>query len=126
MCETYSAGAQGHLFYFLKKMIPIIEPNFLFITGDITNSKKKGGFEIGTYEYEWQMYHKILEYSDILNKNNGTFLWDLRGNHDCFMVPEWNSEYNYFKNYSRTKTRGFSFNYETSFGTYNFVGLDGW
>ncbi|ORX40365.1 hypothetical protein BCR36DRAFT_339944 [Piromyces finnis] len=125
MSDVFTKGAQGHLFYFLKKLIPIIEPNFLFITGDITNSKNLGGVKFGTHEVEWKMYHKILEYTGVLNKNNGTFLWDLRGNHDCFLVPEWNHQYNYFKDYSKTKTRGFSFNYETSFGSYSFIGLDG-
>jgi len=125
MSDYYTRGSQGHFYYFLKKLIPIIEPNFLFITGDITNSRINGMSTAGTIENEWKLYRKILESTDILNKNNGTFLWDLRGNHDCFMVPEWNSEYNYFKNYSKTQSRGFSFNYETSYGSYSFVGLDG-
>jgi len=123
MSDKYSKGAQGNLFYFLKKMIPVIDPNFLFITGDITDSVNGSG--VGTVEDDWKMYHKIIENTGVLNKNNGTFLWDLRGNHDCFMVPEWNSPYNYFKDYSKVKTRGFAFNYETSYGTYSFIGLDG-
>eukprot|EP00833_Pecoramyces_ruminatium_P002336 jgi/Orpsp1_1/1176368/evm.model.c7180000057332.1 len=104
-------------------MIPVIEPNFLFITGDITDSMK--GINIGTVENDWKMYRKIIETTGINDKNNGTFLWDLRGNHDCFMVPEWSSKYNYFKDYSQRKTRGFTFNYQTSYGTYSFAGLDG-
>jgi len=123
MSDKYTRGAQGHLYYLLKKMIPVIEPNFLFITGDITDSMK--GINIGTVENDWKMYRKIIETTGINDKNNGTFLWDLRGNHDCFMVPEWSSKYNYFKDYSQRKTRGFTFNYQTSYGTYSFAGLDG-
>ncbi|KAG4106578.1 Metallo-dependent phosphatase [Neocallimastix lanati (nom. inval.)] len=125
MSLDYNKGAQGHLLFFLKKMIPLLDPQFLFITGDIANSKKYGGMKVGTDENEWKMYHTILEKTDILQKNNGTFLWDLRGNHDCFMVPEWSSPYNYYRTYSKTKSRGFSFLYETSYGTYSFIGLDG-
>jgi len=124
MSDKYSRGAQGHLYYFLKKMIPIIDPNFLFITGDITDSLTKT-LTIATQKEDWIMYRKIIEDTGVNTKNNGTFLWDLRGNHDCFMVPEWSSEYNYFKDYSQTKTRGFSFTYDTDYGTYSFIGIDG-
>jgi len=125
MSDKYSRGAQGHLYYFLKKMIPIIDPNFLFITGDITDSLTTS-LEIATQEDDWIMYRKIIEDTGVTTRNNGTFLWDIRGNHDCFMVPDWSSEYNYFKDYSHTKSRGFSFNYDTDYGTYSFIGLDGW
>jgi len=124
MSDRHTKGAQGHLYYLLKKMIPIIEPNFLFITGDIADSISKN-MVIEATEDEWKMYRKIIESTGITTKNNGTFLWDLRGNHDCFKISEWSSPYNYFKDYSQTKTRGFTFNYETSYGTYSFVGLDG-
>ena len=124
MSEKFTKGAQGHLYYFLKKMIPIIDPSFLFITGDITDSLTST-LTIATQEEDWIMYQKIIETTGINTKNNGTFLWDLRGNHDCFMVPEWDSKYNYFKDYSQTKTRGFSFTYDTDYGTYSFIGVDG-
>ncbi|ORX50046.1 Metallo-dependent phosphatase [Piromyces finnis] len=124
MSSKYTRGSQGHLYYFFKKMIPIIDPNFLFITGDITDSLTKG-LSIKTLEEDWIMYRKIIEETGVDTKNNGTFLWDIRGNHDCFMIPEWDSEYNYYKDYSHTKTRGFSFNYNTDYGSYSFVGLDG-
>jgi len=124
MSDKYTSGAQGHLFYFFKKMIPIIDPNFLFITGDITDSYSKS-LHMGTSENEWIMYRNILEHTGVDSKNNGTFIWDVRGNHDCFMTPEWNCQYNYFKTYAHTKTRGFSFHYDTSYGTYSFVGLEG-
>ncbi|ORX63993.1 Metallo-dependent phosphatase [Anaeromyces robustus] len=124
MSDRYTKGAQGHLYYFLQKMIPILDPNFLFITGDITDSISKK-MSLETTEDEWKMYRKIIESTNITTKNNGTFLWDLRGNHDCFRISEWDSPYNYYKDYSHTKTRGFTFNYETSYGTYSFVGLDG-
>jgi len=121
--KKYTNGAQGHFYYFLKKMIPVIDPNFLFITGDMTDSQET--FYVGTVEDDWKMYRKIIENTGIANKNNGAFLWDLRGNHDCFLVPEWTSSYNYYKDYSKTKTRGFAFNYETPSGSYSFTGLDG-
>jgi len=124
MGESHTSGTQGHFLYFTEKILPIINPNFLFITGDITDSISKD-LKIGTVKEDWVMYRKIIDHTNIPTKNNGTFLWDMRGNHDCFMIPEWNSKYNYFKDYSHTKTRGFSFNYETSYGTYSFVGLDG-
>ncbi|OUM60560.1 hypothetical protein PIROE2DRAFT_63059 [Piromyces sp. E2] len=124
MSERYTRGAQGHFYYLLKKVIPMINPNFLFITGDITDSMKSL-LSIATQENDWIMYRKILDETGTSTKNNGTFVWDIRGNHDCFMVPEWKSEYNYFKEYSQTKTRGFSFSYDTNYGSYSFIGIDG-
>ncbi|ORX63992.1 hypothetical protein BCR32DRAFT_298247 [Anaeromyces robustus] len=125
MSKKYTKGTQGNFIFLLQKMIPIIEPNFLFITGDMTDSMSNGLTNIETIEDDWIMYRKIIESTGIDKKNNGTFLWDIRGNHDCFKVPEWNSKYNYFKDYSHTKTRGFTFNYEVANSTYSFVGLDG-
>jgi hypothetical protein len=60
-----------------------------------------------------------------LSRQNGTFWWDLRGNHDCFNVHGWNQSTNYFSSYGSSASAGFSLFLNKSFGNYLFLGIDG-
>lgn len=63
----------------------------------------------------------------MLTRNNASFWWDLRGNHDCFNVCGWDSPSNHFVNYSATRSPGFAFEYEPGAGAppFLFLGIDG-
>ncbi|KAH7025564.1 hypothetical protein BKA57DRAFT_480317 [Linnemannia elongata] len=65
-----------------------------------------------------------LEESGVLMKRNGTFWHDLRGNHDCFNVPSWDSKENMFADMSSSKSPGFMFDVRTGYGKYGFIGID--
>lgn len=102
----------------------MVEPAFVVVTGDLTDAKDKD--LVGSMQYlsEWNTYRDALEESGVLAKRNGTFWHDLRGNHDCFNVPDWNSKENMFADMSATKAPGFMFDVKTDYGKYGFIGID--
>lgn len=109
-----------HLRSYLTNVLPKISPSFVVVTGDLTDAKDK--FKVGSkqYEDEWQRYQDTLAEFNL----SSPFWLDLRGNHDCFNVPGWDSRVNYFAQYSSTKRENFVHHVETPFGKYAFIGID--
>ncbi|PVV05206.1 hypothetical protein BB560_000277 [Smittium megazygosporum] len=119
-----SAGGVMHLLHFLNSALPFISPRHLFITGDLTDGKDKN--KIGSQQYleEWVAYNNALKNFGLLERDNGEFLFDQRGNHDCFNIPSWNSSLNYYSEYSATKSQGYVLKTNLGYAQYCFVASD--
>ncbi|KAI1295983.1 Transmembrane protein 62 [Mortierella claussenii] len=122
--STFRKASTANFYTFLSTALPLIEPAFVVVTGDLTDAKDKQ--LVGSMQYmdEWNTYRDALEESGVLNKRNGTFWHDLRGNHDCFNVPGWDSQHNKFAAMSSTRAPGFMFDVKTDYGKYGFIGID--
>ncbi|KAG0210465.1 Transmembrane protein 62 [Mortierella sp. GBA30] len=122
--STFRKASTANFYTFLSTALPMVEPAFVVVTGDLTDAKDKQ--LVGSMQYisEWKTYRDALEESGVLTKRNGTFWHDLRGNHDCFNVPDWDSKENMFAGMSASKTPGFMFDVNTDYGKYGFIGID--
>ncbi|KAG0046616.1 Transmembrane protein 62 [Gryganskiella cystojenkinii] len=122
--SSFRKASTANFYTFLSTALPMVEPSFVVVTGDLTDAKDKQLVGSMQYMNEWVTYRDALEESGVLMKRNGTFWHDLRGNHDCFNVPDWNSKENMFADMSATKTPGFMFDVSTHYGKYGFIGID--
>ncbi|RKP07847.1 hypothetical protein THASP1DRAFT_16473, partial [Thamnocephalis sphaerospora] len=122
----HTVGGIAHLMHFLRTTLPLISPSMVVATGDLTDAKsevEKAGVQ---FEDEWQTYHRLLKESGALDKAGGQFWHDLRGNHDCFSVPDWSHRRNFYRKYGASPNRtGWAFDMQQSYGRYTFVAADG-
>ncbi|KAI9140240.1 hypothetical protein BKA69DRAFT_528911 [Paraphysoderma sedebokerense] len=117
-------GGHTHFLHFLKSVLPNISPQFVVVTGDLTDAKDRKKITSQQYKDEWVAYKKALEDSGVVYRKGGKFWFDMRGNHDCFNLPSWSSNENYYAEFSAAKKEGYSFTYTREFGNYTFVSLD--
>ncbi|KAF9119027.1 Transmembrane protein 62 [Mortierella sp. 14UC] len=122
--STFRKASTANFYTFLSTAIPLVEPAFVVVTGDLTDAKDKQLVGSMQYVNEWVTYRDALEESGVLTKRNGTFWHDLRGNHDCFNVPSWDSKENMFADLSASQSPGFMFDVRTGYGKYGFIGID--
>lgn len=101
----------------------IIKPKLVLVSGDITDSKTTDNTASRQYAEEWESYGKAAQASGID--------WiDLRGNHDCYQVPNYRHHFNFFRKHSPTGVAeqndqpSMSRDVVTSFGRYRFVLFD--
>ncbi|KAJ1674350.1 hypothetical protein EV182_003458, partial [Spiromyces aspiralis] len=118
-------GQYIHFLHFLSTAVPLISPRFVAATGDLTDGKDELRLASHQQFEEWSAYQAALRRSEIIDRNNGTFWFDQRGNHDCFNVPGWTSASNYYRDYGAIKRRGYHFDIEELFGKYSFIATDG-
>ncbi|KAJ1917383.1 hypothetical protein H4219_003250 [Mycoemilia scoparia] len=118
-------GQYIHFLHFLSTVVPLVSPRFVAATGDLTDGKdeKKLG-SLQQFE-EWSAYKKALKRANLLDRNDGAFWFDQRGNHDCFNVPGWASPSNFYREYGVIKKHGYHFDIEEKFGKYSFIATDG-
>ncbi|KAF9967914.1 Transmembrane protein 62 [Actinomortierella ambigua] len=122
--STFRKASTANFYTFLSTALPHINPSFVVVTGDLTDAKDKKLVGSTQYVEEWITYQDALEESGVLQKRNGTYWHDLRGNHDCFNVPDWDSDQNMYALMSATRTPGFMFDVKTNYGKYGFIGID--
>ncbi|KAG0240745.1 Metallo-dependent phosphatase-like protein [Mortierella sp. GBAus27b] len=122
--SAFRKASTSNFYTFLSTALPLVEPAFVVVTGDLTDAKDKQLVGSMQYMEEWSTYRDALEESGVLTKRNGTFWHDLRGNHDCFNVPNWDSNENFFSTMSSTRSPGFMFDVKTDYGKYAFIGID--
>ncbi|KAJ5068683.1 helicase related [Anaeramoeba ignava] len=111
--------------------IQSIKPDFVIVSGDITDAKESAKYPNRNQqnEEEWKQYKSILQNCGVYNSS---FWFDIRGNHDSSTVLAKNAANNFFYDYSPQSTflnsngkpSVYSFIHHTSFGNYQFVALD--
>jgi 3',5'-cyclic AMP phosphodiesterase CpdA len=99
----------------------IINPNFIVVTGDLTDSTNGNilGWPNGPYQAEWDQYSNILS-----NNVDASFYYDIPGNHDAYNDK-------YFAYYRANSIQGratghtqISWTRDFPFGKYHFLGIN--
>ncbi|KAF1802973.1 Metallo-dependent phosphatase-like protein [Mucor lusitanicus] len=118
-------GHTIHFLHFLQSALPVISPEFVVVTGDLTDAKDESRTVSAQYPQEWQVYKSAVEQGA-----NGTTWYDMRGNHDCFDLVSWQAESNLYKDYGKSAKvlddgKGvYSWQVSKTFGNYQFVAVD--
>lgn len=97
------------------------------VTGDLTDAKDVKRVTSQQYVEEWQMYQQAIQ------QGASSMPWyDMRGNHDCFDLPSWQSRANLYRTYGKSADlvesgRGiYSWQLTPHYGRYRFVAIDAW
>ncbi|KAI9305937.1 Metallo-dependent phosphatase-like protein [Cunninghamella echinulata] len=121
--------AKGHTIHFLQfiqSVLPIIKPEFVVVTGDLTDAKDRKRITSQQYIEEWKVYKAAIEQQTWTN----TTWYDMRGNHDCFDLPSWQSRVNLYRTYGQSANKVeegqgiYSWNHTQPYGDYQFVAID--
>ena len=124
--SVFDEGRNQRFHTFINQHLPVIQPELVLVTGDITDANK-GRKDLterrGQNVEEWSRYKeevspiqtKKLRGSTKLNEdmssegiptapiNNMYIPWlDIRGNHDAFNVPSYESNHNFFTVFTAT------------------------
>jgi hypothetical protein len=100
----------------------VINPSFIVVTGDLTDSTNGNifGYPNGPYQEEWAEYANILRSNGV----DATFYYDIPGNHDAYNDR-------YFTYYLHNSIQGratgkaqLSWTRTFPFGTYHFLGVN--
>lgn len=118
-------GGLAHLEAVLYNEIPLVAPELVLATGDLTDGKAIHFLTSLQQEKEWNAYFNLLKESRVMERSGGNFYLDQRGNHDCWNVADFTSAFNYFKGLSAVKKEGYAYTLEKAWGKYTFVALDG-
>ncbi|XP_020262846.1 putative metallophosphoesterase At3g03305 [Asparagus officinalis] len=80
--------------------LSMIKPSLVLITGDLADGKSKDLLTMKQEEAEWIEYRNTME--EIIQQSglDEKIFYDLRGNHDCFGVPEVGGAYDFYQKYS--------------------------
>lgn len=93
-------------------------------TGDLTDAKDKKKITSQQYIDEWEVYQKAIEEKVDID------WYDMRGNHDCFDLPSWQSRVNYYRTHGKSaglveQGKGvYSWQVNQIMGDYQFVAID--
>ena len=123
--KYHKVGGLAHLEAFLFRELPLIAPDLVLSTGDLTDAKASHALTSLQQLEEWVAYHKALHDSKVLERNGGQFYWDQRGNHDCWNIPGFNSSENFYVRLGAVGKEGYYFVLDKSFGKYSFIAVDG-
>ncbi|KAJ3432591.1 transmembrane protein [Anaeramoeba flamelloides] len=106
---------------YLSNHLPIINPNFHVVTGDITD-----GINRKQHEEDWVLYKQMLAKYHITKD-----VWfDVQGNHDMYGVLKRTDEDNYYYKHTihheklKDWPQAYKFSYKAHFGTYDFLALN--
>lgn len=101
---------------FSLKTIPLIKPEVILISGDLTDAKTQNKYGSYQYEDEWKTYSKVVD-------NIPYPIIDIRGNHDAFDEKSWEtSSYKEFTKKRATRNKGMTIS--KSFGNYTIVAVN--
>lgn len=101
---------------FCNKTIPLIDPELILITGDLTDAKTSN--KLGSFQYsdEWLAYSSVV---DTIKQP----LIHIRGNHDAFNEPKYNDSF-FVKHGGDRVARNSLYEIKKPFGRYSFVAVD--
>ncbi|KAI7873463.1 Metallo-dependent phosphatase-like protein [Mucor mucedo] len=117
-------GHTHHFLHFIQSIIPVVKPQFVVVTGDLTDAKDKKKVTSQQYVDEWEVYQKAIE------EKVDVDWYDMRGNHDCFDLPSWQSRVNYYRTHGKSaglveQGKGvYSWQVNQPMGEYQFVAID--
>lgn len=117
-------GHTNHFLHFIQSILPVVKPEFVVATGDLTDAKDKKRVTSQQYADEWSIYQQAIK-----EKVNVDW-YDMRGNHDCFDLPSWKSRVNYYRTHGQSaglveQGRGvYSWQVNRPMGDYQFVAID--
>lgn len=95
----------------------------MVVTGDLIDAKDKTRTVSEQYLEEWQAYQSAVATQNVT-------WYDMRGNHDCFDLVNWEAENNYYKTYGKSAKdldlgKGvYQWQVTKPFGNYSFVAVD--
>ncbi|KAI7905451.1 Metallo-dependent phosphatase-like protein, partial [Cokeromyces recurvatus] len=89
-------GHTFHFLHFIQSILPVVKPEFVIVTGDLTDAKDKKRVTSQQYIDEWDVYQTAI------NEKVNTKWYDIRGNHDCFNLPSWKSRVNYYSTHGKS------------------------
>ncbi|KAL0093527.1 Metallo-dependent phosphatase-like protein [Phycomyces blakesleeanus] len=118
-------GHTQNFLHFLQSSLPTIKPEFVVVTGDLTDAKDPGGVNSYQSAEEWEIYEKAVK-----ERGSDTPWYDLRGNHDCFNMASWSSDQNLYRKYGKSASlveqgQGvYSWSANKTFGQYKFIAAD--
>ncbi|XP_047056376.1 putative metallophosphoesterase At3g03305 [Lolium rigidum] len=80
--------------------LAMVNPDLVFITGDLTDGKSKDLLTMKQNEVEWIEYRNTMK--DVIERSKlpSRIFYDLRGNHDSFGVPTSGGDYDFYQKYS--------------------------
>ncbi|KAI9321023.1 Metallo-dependent phosphatase-like protein [Dichotomocladium elegans] len=118
-------GHTLHYLHFIQSILPLVKPRFVVVTGDLTDAKDVRLVTSQQYQEEWQVYRQAIE------QGAPDMPWyDMRGNHDCFDLPSWQSHVNFYRTHGKSADlvesgHGlYSWQVNETYGTYRFVAMD--
>ncbi|CEI91448.1 hypothetical protein RMCBS344292_05736 [Rhizopus microsporus] len=122
---TYRAkGHTSHFLHFIQSILPVIKPEFVVVTGDLTDAKDRKRITSQQYLDEWDVYQQAI------NEKVRVDWFDIRGNHDCFDLPSWKSRINYYRTHGQSASlveqgKGiYTWQVNKKIGNYQFVAID--
>ncbi|KAI7851580.1 Metallo-dependent phosphatase-like protein [Circinella umbellata] len=118
-------GHTLHFLHFVRSILPIVKPNFVVVTGDLTDAKDIRRITSQQYKEEWDVYRQTIE-------QGAQYMpwYDMRGNHDCFDLPSWQSHVNFYRTHGKSADlmeagQGiYEWQLTPSYGKYRFVAID--
>ncbi|CAH8501553.1 unnamed protein product [Heterobilharzia americana] len=109
---------------FCSTHIPVIQPELVIASGDITDGKSSIIPGSSQHIEEWENYKSVLVNSGVLKL---TKWFDIRGNHDAFDVPSSGHARDYYSQFGvkgKPPTKSYIFKVSKSYGQYSFVSID--
>ncbi|CAH8525885.1 unnamed protein product [Schistosoma rodhaini] len=122
--EFGSKDRQMDFLEFCSTYIPVIRPEIVIASGDITDGKGKTFSSSSQNPEEWRDYSSLLKQSGVLNL---TRWFDVRGNHDSFGVPSFGGDGDYYSQFGvsgRSSFRSNIFKLVKPYGQYSFISID--
>nr|CDS15018.1 transmembrane protein 62 [Echinococcus granulosus] len=104
--------------------VPVIVPDIVVVSGDITDAKFPNMRGSRQFEVEWAKYENTVRK---FCASPRTIWLDMRGNHDNFNVPSVFHPENYFRQHSvdgLNFTQSYMITHRKPFGTYSFIAMD--
>jgi hypothetical protein len=112
-----SSHEEERLGWALTAGVDFIQPDFVVVTGDLTDSTAGLFYGLGPIEEEWQSYRNIVNESGMLDPD---FYFDLAGNHDAYG----DGDLTFWTNFSLQGTSGsgtqFGWRLDRPFGSFCF------
>ena len=119
---TSGSTDSGNLQWLVSEARAVINPSFIVVSGDLTDSTNGNifGYPNGPYQAEWDQYKNILSANGV----NADFYFDIPGNHDAYNDRYFNYYLANSVQGSATGKTQASWMREGPWGKYHFLGVN--